>query len=117
MKRTSLACLIFAALLISPPSAYSQKTVVAWTAVSALNAPYWVMKEGGFFKQEGLDVDLIYIPSSQTVAQAMLAGEVAVSAANSQVVADTGLQGGDLVSMGAIINVVAFYVRKLPPRG
>ena len=114
MKRTSLACLIFAALLISPPSAYSQKTVVAWTAVSALNAPYWVMKEGGFFKQEGLDVDLIYIPSSQTVAQAMLAGEVAVSAANSQVVADTGLQGGDLVSMGAIINVVAFYVMAVP---
>jgi ABC-type nitrate/sulfonate/bicarbonate transport system substrate-binding protein len=114
MKRTSLACLIFTALLISPPSAHSQKTVVAWTAVSALNAPYWVMKEGGFFKQEGLDVDLIYIPSSQTVAQAMLAGEVAVSAANSQVVADTGLQGGDLVSMGAIINVVAFYVMAVP---
>jgi NitT/TauT family transport system substrate-binding protein len=114
MKRTSWACLLFTALVFSPPSAHSQKTVVAWTAVSALNGPYWVMKEGGFLKQEGLDVDLIYIPSSQTVAQAMLAGEVAVSAANSQVVADTGLQGGDLVSMGAIINVVAFYVMALP---
>jgi TRAP-type uncharacterized transport system substrate-binding protein len=44
----------------------------------------------------------------------MLAGEVAVSAANSQVVADSGLQGGDLLSMGAIINVVAFYVMAVP---
>src|SRR3990172_10892373 len=105
-----LGFLVLASILISSPAAFAQKTVVAWTAVSALNSPYWLMKEGGFFKQEGLDVELIYIPSSATVAQAMLAGEVAVSAANSQVVADSGLQGGELVSIGAIANVVAFYV-------
>jgi NitT/TauT family transport system substrate-binding protein len=48
------------------------------------------------------------------MAQAMLAGEVAISTANSQVVADIGLQGGDLVAMGAIINVAAFYVMAPP---
>jgi ABC-type nitrate/sulfonate/bicarbonate transport system substrate-binding protein len=105
---------VITALLATPISAFAQRTVVAWTAVSALNSPYWIMKEGGFLKQEGLDVDLIYIPSSATVAQAMLAGEVAVSAANSQVVTDSGLQGGDLVSMGAVANVVAFYVMAVP---
>jgi NitT/TauT family transport system substrate-binding protein len=115
MKPIRLAgLLLLAGILTSPSSVLAQKTVVAWTAVSALNAPYWIMKEGGFFKQEGLDVDLIYIPSSATVAQAMLAREVAVSAANSQVVVDSGLQGGDLLSMGAIINVVAFYVMAVP---
>jgi len=92
----------------------AEKIVVGYSAVSALNAPPWVMKEAGFFKQEGLDVDLIYIASSSTMAQAMLAGEVAISTANSQVVADTGLQGGDLVAMGAIINVAAFYVMAPP---
>jgi ABC-type nitrate/sulfonate/bicarbonate transport system substrate-binding protein len=109
-----LGLLLVAAIFATPASVNAQKTVVAWTAVSALNSPYWIMKEGGFLKQEGLDVDLIYIPSSATVAQAMLAGEVAISAANSQVVVDSGLQGGDLVSMGAIINVVAFYVMAVP---
>ena len=109
-----LGLLVLAVLLVSPAAVSAQKTVVAWTAVSALNSPYWIMKEAGFLKQEGLDVDLIYIPSSATVAQAMLAGEVAVSAANSQVVTDSGLQGGDLLSMGAIINVVAFYVMAAP---
>jgi ABC-type nitrate/sulfonate/bicarbonate transport system substrate-binding protein len=114
MKKIRLLCLVvFAALFFSSP-AFAQKIVVAWTAVSALNAPYWVMKEGGFLKQEGLNADLVYIPSSATVAQAMLAGEVGVSAANSQVVADSGLQGGDLVSMGAVVNVVAFYVMAVP---
>ena len=109
-----LGFLVLVGVLISPASAFSQRTVVAWTAVSALNAPYWVMKEGGFLKQESVDVDLVYIPSSTTVAQAMLAGEVAVSAANSQVVVDSGLQGGDLVAMGAVVNVVAFYVMAVP---
>ncbi len=101
-------------LFVFPQVAAAQRIVVAWTAVSALNAPYWVIKDGGFLKQEGLDADLIYIPSSTVVASAMLAGDVAISAANSQVVVDSGLQGGDLVAMGAIINVAAFYVMAAP---
>jgi ABC-type nitrate/sulfonate/bicarbonate transport system substrate-binding protein len=48
------------------------------------------------------------------MAQAMLAGEVAISTANSQAVVDTGLQGGDLVAVGAIVNFVALYVIAVP---
>jgi ABC-type nitrate/sulfonate/bicarbonate transport system substrate-binding protein len=67
-----------------------------------------------FFKQEGLDANLVYISSSSTMAQAMLAGDVALSTANSQAVVDTSLQGGDLVSAGAIVNFVALYVIAAP---
>jgi ABC-type nitrate/sulfonate/bicarbonate transport system substrate-binding protein len=109
-----LRLLFVSLVLIVPQTAGAQKLVVGWSAVSALNAPYWVIKDGGFFKGERLDADLIYIASSSTMAQAMLAGEVAISSANSQVVADIGLQGGDLVAMGAVINVVAFYVMAAP---
>jgi len=48
------------------------------------------------------------------MAQAQLAGEVNVSTANSQVVVDSDLTGGDLVAMGAVINEFAFYVMALP---
>ena len=101
-------------ILIFPEVTEAQKLVVGWSAVSALNSPYWVIKDAGFAKQEGLDADLIYIPSSSTMAQAQLAGNVAISTANSQVVVDVGLQGGDLVAMGAVINEVAFYVMAPP---
>ena len=97
-----------------PNVAQAQKLIVGWSAVSALNAPYWVIKDAGLAKQEGLDADLIYIPSSSTMAQAQLAGNVSISTANSEVVVDVGLQGGDLVAMGAVINEVAFYVM-VPP--
>ena len=75
------------------PVLKAQKLVAAWSSVSAINSPFWVMNDAGFLKQEGLDVDLIFVLSSPTVAKATLAGEVAFSGANSQVVVDSGLQG------------------------
>jgi ABC-type nitrate/sulfonate/bicarbonate transport system substrate-binding protein len=107
-----LLLVVFA--FVSAPAAEAQKLMVGWSAVSALNAPYWVIKDGGFFKEEKLDADLIYIASSSTIAQAQLAGDVSVSTANSQVIVDIGLQGGDLIAMGAVINVAAFYIMATP---
>lgn len=109
-----LAALVFALAFAFPGTAAAQKLLVGWVSVTAIDAPSWVIKEAGFFKEEGLDADLIYISSSPTMAQAMLAGEVAISGVNSQIVADIGLQGGDLVAMGAVTNVVAFYVMAPP---
>jgi NitT/TauT family transport system substrate-binding protein len=106
--------LVVALALAFPGTAAAQKLLVGWVSVTAIDTPTWVLKEAGFFKQEGLDADLIYIASSPTMAQAMLAGQVAISGVNSQVIADIGLQGGDLVAMGAVTNVVAFYVMAPP---
>jgi NitT/TauT family transport system substrate-binding protein len=110
----SVAACALALVLVSPVSGWAQKFIYGYSAVSALNSPFWVIKDAGFLKQEGLDADLIYVASSSTIAQAMLAGEIAISTANSQVVADIGLQGGDLVAIGAIVNVVAFYILAVP---
>ena len=106
--------LLTGAMLLIPVFADAQRFVVAWSAVSALNSPFWVMNDAGFWKQEGLDIQLVYIASSPTVARATLAGEIVLSGANSQVIVDVGLGGGDLVAMGAITNVVAFYVMAAP---
>jgi hypothetical protein len=48
------------------------------------------------------------------MAQAQVSGEVEISTANSQVIADADLRGGNLVAMGAVINEVAFYVMPKP---
>ena len=92
----------------------AQKFVVGYSGITAIQAPFWIINDAGYFKQEGLDSNLVYIAASSTMAQAMLAGEVAISTANSQAVVDTGLQGGDLVAVGAIVNFVALYVIASP---
>jgi ABC-type nitrate/sulfonate/bicarbonate transport system substrate-binding protein len=107
-------CYVAASMLLFPGLVGAEKFVIAWSAVSALNSPFWVMNDAGFLRQEGLDMELVYIASSPTVARATLAGEIVISGANSQVIVDVGLAGGDLVAMGAITNVVAFYVMAAP---
>src|ERR1051325_3495541 len=113
MKKIAL---ILVALLAWLPARYAdaEKFVIAWTAVSALNSPFWVMNDLGLFQQEGLDTDFIYIASSPTVARATVAGDVAIAGSNGQVIVDAGLNGGDLVAVGAVTNVVAFYVMAQP---
>ena len=44
---------LVSAILIFPEVAKAQKLIAGWSAVSALNAPYWVIKDAGFAKQEG----------------------------------------------------------------
>jgi len=104
----SLGALMFA------QASRAEKLVIAWSAVSALNSPFWVMNDAGFLKQEGLDTDFVYIASSPTVARATLAGELAIAASNGQVIVDADLNGADLVAVGAVTNVVAFYVMAAP---
>ncbi len=73
----TMLSVVFSAIFCSPADA---KFVVAWSAVSALNSPFWVMQDGGFFKKEGLDVELVYIASSPTVARATLPGTLSYQA-------------------------------------
>src|SRR4029450_7692997 len=100
----------FVLCLVLPAVTSGQKFVVGYSGITAIQAPFWIINDAGYFKQEGLDSNLVYIDASSTMAQAMLAGEVAISTVNSQAVVDTGLQGGDLSAGGAIVNFVAVYV-------
>jgi len=101
------------ALFLAGP-VHAQNITVGWSAVSALNAPFWVMHDAGFLEKEGLDAKLIYIPSSSTIAQAQISGNIDISTANSQVIVDADLSGGDLLAVGAVTNAVAFYVMANP---
>ena len=114
MIASNLIALSVLLILALPAVSPAQKLVVGYSGITAIQAPFWIIKDAGYFKQEGLDANLIYIAASSTMAQAMMAGEVAISTANSQAVVDTGLQGGDLVAVGAIVNFVALYVIAAP---
>jgi NitT/TauT family transport system substrate-binding protein len=94
--------------------ACAEPLVVGYSAVTSVFLPFWIGKENGFYKKEGLDTQLIYIASSTTMAQAMFARQVAISTVNSGSVVASTLQGGDLVLMGAVINAAAFYIITRP---
>jgi NitT/TauT family transport system substrate-binding protein len=64
-------------------SGQTQTLTTFYTAPVVSMAPMWIAKEVGFFKKQGLDVRIVFIPSGPTGVTAILAGE-----------ADVGVIGG-----------------------
>jgi NitT/TauT family transport system substrate-binding protein len=61
----------------------------------------WVAKEAGVFERHGLDVELLFIPSSTTVAQAVIAGDVPIVIMSGATAISASLNGQDLVMVGS----------------
>ena len=100
-------------LLVAPAGAQIKKIEMAYSAISASHATLYFTKEAGIFEKHGLSVNLNYVASGSRVAQALLAGEFPIAFAGSAVVF-ANLSGGDVVYVGGVINVPAFYLLVTP---
>ncbi len=87
---------------------------VVYPAPSPTYLAGWMAREGGHFKEQGLNVELIYIPSGSLVIQAMLAGEAPVVFSGGRALVSAALGGADLVMIAGVVNVPAFYIMALP---
>src|SRR5262249_57742850 len=70
---------------------------VAYSAISGAMAPLWVTQEGGYFRREGLDTELLYIGGGSLLIQSILGGDVQFSYGPSVPVVNAALRGSDLV--------------------
>lgn len=93
------------AALTRPPGALPAPVSikVAYSELTAAQAPTWVAEEAGIFDKYGLDVELLYIQSSQTVA-AVLAGDVQIALGGGAAAMSSRLGGGDMVIFMALTN-------------
>ena len=81
---------------------------VGYSAQAGAFAPIWITKEAGFFKKNGLDVGLVFIPGGPTAAAALMAGEMQVVAMAGPAIVTSNLAGSDLVMIAGIVNTFAF---------
>ena len=84
-----------------------EKVRLAHSALESSNAPWYLAQERGFYKKNGLDADLIFIPSTTTSVSSLVAGDVQVANASGGGVASAVVAGADLV-------LAACYVNSLP---
>ena len=57
----------------------------------------WVAKEAGLFKENGLDVQLIFIGSSSILTQSVIAGDVPIAIMSGTAAINSQLAGSDVV--------------------
>ncbi|MCL4393713.1 MAG: ABC transporter substrate-binding protein [Chloroflexi bacterium] len=80
----------------------------SWSMTNADPAPLWVAQDVGFFKQNGLDVSLIFIDGGTKHAQALIAKsvDIGISSAAPVVSADAG--GADLELIAGLVNRINY---------
>jgi len=84
-----------------------EKVRLSHSALESSNAVWYVAQDRGFYKKNGLDVDLLFIPSTTTSVSSLVAGDVQVANASGGGVASAVVAGADLV-------MVACYLNSLP---
>ena len=100
-----LAAAILLSLLAAAAPAHAQGQPIrlrsAYSTIGIGQSLIWVAKEAGMFKENGVDLQLLFIGSSTTVTQAVLAGDVPIAIMSGATAINSALSGSDLVMLGS----------------
>ena len=101
MKRRPARIAVLAAavlfLFASTSLAQPQRIKVAYSSIGVGQSLVWVVKEAGLFRENGLDVQLIFVGSSSIVTQALLAGDIPIAIMSGTTAINSQLAGADVV--------------------
>jgi NitT/TauT family transport system substrate-binding protein len=87
-----------------------EKVRIAYSSVSGNQAPAWVAYEKGFFKKNGLDVELVYIEAGSKAVGALLSGDVAFAQMAGSSVIQSRLQDKDVVIVAGFLNTMDYQL-------
>lgn len=96
-------------IALIPSRAYSQdKIKIAYSSTDTLNQLWTIPQETGLYKKNGLDVDMVYIGSTTVGISAIIAQDIQIGNAAGSGVANANVRGAETVSVGCMINVLAY---------
>jgi ABC-type nitrate/sulfonate/bicarbonate transport system substrate-binding protein len=113
-KYSEMVLIALFALFCLVSSANAAPMRVAYSAISGAMSSLWIALEGGYFKREGLDTELLYIGGGSLLIQSMLSGEVPFAYGPSVPVISASLRGWDLVLIGNTGNALVFSIVSRP---
>lgn len=107
MRYVAILLLPFAVLLGKTASA-QERIKLDYSSVDASNAAWYTAQEVGFFKKNGLDSELIYIPSTTTAVSSIIAGDIPVGNAAGSGVASAAVGGANLIMVACMLNTLPY---------
>jgi ABC-type nitrate/sulfonate/bicarbonate transport system substrate-binding protein len=100
--------LAFVVLIAAVGARAEDKIRIAYSSTDTLNQIWTIPQEAGFYKKNGLDVDLVYIGSTTVGIAAIVSQDVQIGNAAGSGVANAAVRGADTVSVACPINVLAY---------
>jgi NitT/TauT family transport system substrate-binding protein len=104
----------FLSAMAALPASAQSPLRINWTAVTGAQSGMFMAQQEGLFKKNGLDVELIHIPSSSRGIQAILAGEIAFSFMDGANAAQANLKGANLALVAGATNRQVFSLMAKP---
>ena len=97
--------------VIAPVRRGSAADTMAYVSDSpGSSAPYWVAKEIGLFKKNGLDIELLFINGSSRAVQTLVAGDLHFSGPVGTSAMNGRMAGGDVTIIHSIVNTLPYYI-------
>ena len=87
---------------------------LSYTSVTPSGAPLWIPYELGFFRDEGLNAELIYINSATRALSALFAGQTQFSTGGVSTTVQAHLSGGDAVAIAGTVNKMNVSIFGVP---
>jgi NitT/TauT family transport system substrate-binding protein len=104
----NLSAAVLCVTLAADGAQAQDKIKIAYSSTDTLNQIWTIAQDAGFYKKNGLDVDLVYIGSTTVGVTAIVAQDIEVGNAAGSGVANAAVRGADTVSVGCMINVLAY---------
>ena len=113
MKR-SMAMVVAVVLFGATAALAAERIRIAYSSISGAYVGIWVAHDAGLFAAEGLDDQLIFIPSATQLAQVTVAGDVDVASLGGGPMMAAVLSGADLKAIGNNVNKLVFSIHARP---
>ncbi len=113
MKRMILSTALVV-LLMAPFSWGAERVRIGYSSISGAYIGIWVAHDAGLFVKEGLNDQMILIPSGSQLAQVTVAGEVEIGSLNGSSAMAAALKGADIKIIGNNVNKMIFSIYAKP---
>lgn len=113
MKRVIISVLLLVFFSVSYSMA-AERIRIGYSSISGSYIGLWVAHDAGLFLKEGLDDQIILIPSGSQLAQVTVAGEVEVGSFNGSSAMAAALNGADIRIIGNTVNKMIFSIYTKP---
>ena len=101
-------------LLCASPALAADRMRIAYSSISGAYMGIWVAHDAGLFAKEGLDNQMILIPSATQLAQVTVAGDVDIASLGGGPMMAAVLSGADLKVIGNNVNKMIFSIHTKP---
>src|SRR5215831_13105387 len=95
-------------LLLSGAAPSNENIVVAYSGISGFQGPLWTFSESGLFAKYNLNPEIVLIAGGTQSMQALLSNYTHFALASATPPLSVGLQGGNVVIIGAALNKFPF---------